>query len=42
MSEDEISSDNPQKDNFHNLIFSIDKMVTSGIVNSTIPTRDQV
>jgi hypothetical protein len=30
------SSDNPQKDTFHNLIFAIDKIVTFGIVNSTI------
>ena len=28
-----------RKDNFHNLIFGIDKMVTSGTVNSTIPIR---
>jgi len=27
---------NPQKDNFHNRIWGIDKMVTFGIVNSKI------
>jgi len=27
---------NPQKDNFHNLIFIIDKMVALGIFGSTI------
>jgi hypothetical protein len=33
-----VSSDNPQKDNFHNVIFRIDKMVRFGIVNLTILT----
>jgi hypothetical protein len=32
----QISSDNPQKDNFHNPIFGIDKIVTFGIFDSTI------
>jgi len=32
----QISNGNPQKDTFHNFIFAIDKMVTFGIVNSTI------
>jgi hypothetical protein len=31
----QILNDNPQKDNFHNAIFGIDKKVGSGIVNST-------
>ena len=39
MSLYQISNDNPQKDNFHNLIFRIDKMVTFGIVDSAIRTR---
>jgi hypothetical protein len=30
------SNDNPQKDNFHNAIFGIDKTVDFGIVNSTL------
>jgi hypothetical protein len=30
---------NPQKDNFHNLILGIDKIVTFGILDSTIRTR---
>jgi len=30
-----IQQNNPQKDNFHNAIFGIDKTVGSGIVNST-------
>jgi len=29
------SNNNPQKDNFHNPILDIDKMVTFGIVSST-------
>ena len=32
----QISSDNPQKDNFHNLILGIDKMLTFGMIDSTI------
>lgn len=36
MSLYQISSDNPQKDNFNNHILGIDKMVISGIVNPTI------
>ena len=36
ITEYQISSDNPQKDNFHNPILNIDKMVISGIVNSKI------
>ena len=35
ISEYQISSDNPQKDNFHNLIFGIDNMVTFSTVNPT-------
>jgi hypothetical protein len=31
-----ITSDNPQKDNFRNLILGIDKMVIFGTVNSII------
>jgi len=31
----QISSDNPQKDNFHKLIFDIDKIAVFGIINST-------
>jgi hypothetical protein len=29
----QISGDNPQKDNFHNFIFCIDKMVAFAIVH---------
>ena len=36
VSENRISNDNSQKDNFHNPIFSIDKMVALGIIRSTI------
>jgi len=36
MSLYQISSDNPKKDTFHNLIFAIDKRVTFGIFDSTI------
>jgi hypothetical protein len=38
MSLYQISSDYPQKDNFHNTIFNIDKFVTFGIVSSTFLT----
>jgi hypothetical protein len=31
----QISTGNPQKDNFHKLIYGIDKVVTFGIVNLT-------
>jgi hypothetical protein len=32
----ELSSDNPQKDNFHNLVFDIDKTVAFDILDPTI------
>jgi len=35
----QISNDNSQKDNFYNLILSIDKMVALGISSSTILTK---
>jgi hypothetical protein len=39
ISEYQISSDNPQKDNFHKLIYDIDKRYIRCIVDSIIRTR---
>ena len=33
----QISNNNPQKDNFHNVVLGIDKMVTFGILDPTVP-----
>jgi len=35
----QISSDNPQKDTFHNLVFDIDKTVAFDILDPTILTK---
>jgi hypothetical protein len=45
ISEYQISSDNPQKDNFHNLIFSIDKrfifpiIIPTPLIKPSLPKR---